>query len=405
VTLGSSVRFALLFAFALAGCEPADCDPGNWAACDIRDVGCQQRVLRAVQCDRGHELAALPPVRVISTDAYRAELVERAATATPRPNWDATFTMLGILPMSVTGGMASIDVSVANVAAYYSPATSSITIIDRGVPMTNEHETRTLAHELVHAIQDHRYDLTAFTSAADTLDELDARRSVLEGDAELFGILYAVRQRGDDPRHLLWLEFFTTWLSDLLMRLHDSAAPFAEARGAFPYFLGSRGISQTWEDEQSAAFVDELFAHPPTSVVEMVGAPIGGGSAPEAITCPPPDPPAGYHVVDDDALGPLALIAFLSTDDDVWLAAEQVRGDVIRVVTDDVHTAFAWRIRTDALMSSTGPIGRHPATNAWATEPGHVVVFDGRDVVLVGSDDPDVAASWTAATAHCPQPP
>lgn len=343
---------------------------------------------------------------MITQDELRAELVAEAAMRTPQPEWDRAMVMLGLLPEGSTSDAAAIETAVMNALAHYSDTTETITIVDRGAPMDEAIDTRTLAHELVHAIQDHRYDLSAFAGEATSTDDLDARRSVVEGDARFFELIYGIRQQGLWPERLAWNDFYSEWLTDLLDSIPTSTAPFTLARAAFPYWLGSKAIMETWRatrsplfDSHSPAFVDALYEQPPHGVAELIDPALAGTDA--NLGCSAPTPPTGFEVVRDDALGPLGVVAFLgdAVSVDEWAAASDVRTDGIRVVADGTHVALVWRIRN---ATSPDRISGSPAVRQWVALPGHVVSVDGNDVVLVASDDAAVAAAWAEAVAHCP---
>jgi hypothetical protein len=151
------------------------------------------RTMARVEVIRGLEFTRTVPVEVIS----RAEYRNRSVFDRDRPPavrqfreqvWEATF---------VVGEDESVDeafgeVFGSRVVGYYSPGKDRIVIVsDEPTPKLDR---ATLAHELVHALQDQHFSLGG---GARSRDEAVARDGLVEGDARYVEVLYERRCAGN----------------------------------------------------------------------------------------------------------------------------------------------------------------------------------------------------------------
>lgn len=258
-----------LLGAAVGGCTgPNDCAAASWEPCDIRDAACQRTVLAAVQCDRGHVLDTVPSVRIITPEALRLELDQAPTTSSPVR--DAAYQTLGLIPR--TGGLrdAEIDALVANLLASYSSERQQITIIDRGAAMSSADASATFAHELVHAMQDALYDLDAYQAAVHTSDEREARRTVVEGEAQFFQILYQIRQLQHRPEEAPWDQFYASWREAVLTQIGTSDAPLVATRNAYPYLAGAEQLTGEWRAQPRGSVASAWFEMPPTATIDVM---------------------------------------------------------------------------------------------------------------------------------------
>jgi len=331
----------------------------------------------------------------------------------------------------------SIDTQSANrnqtVAGFYSPGREAIVIVSdsRSPQLDGE---RTLAHELVHALQDQQFDL-AQSETPRTRDAYNARNGLVEGDARAVERAYLDRC-GED------------W----------SCLPGASPDGGngdgeqpsihlgvyvlsfFPYSDGP-GLVAHLRDGDDWSAVDDAFGDPPTSSAEVIFPEKYGsferadvelrdraGGGWERVR--PPDRP------DHGVLGPSALTAmfgytlydqynrssavepaeFLNTDAgsvntsdpfNYGLAPLQGwQGDRLHVYERGGETAYVWRLawaspedarlfadRHRAVLSHWG--GEEVADGVWIIEEdspfaGAVAVeVEGGTVTVVGAPDRD----------------
>jgi hypothetical protein len=149
--------------------------------------------LEAIRCV---EFTESVPVTVISRTAFgelqRGGNVTAETTAELRAFDNAKFEALFLIGESED----SLEVQQRNrdvgVLGFYSPEADRIFLIaeDRGTLRIDE---TTLAHELVHAWQDQRYNLSAEKFAPRLRDEANARAGLVEGDASYVDGLYQQR--------------------------------------------------------------------------------------------------------------------------------------------------------------------------------------------------------------------
>ena len=178
------IALSCLAAFALS--SGLACSEHPFVTCDITQRACQEDVYYRVLSLRGDgydPFGGLPPVTVISEADFRAMLVaEQAASAQEGKNpWDQALVLLHFTTTTkatgnagVDGGASgdagaatstatsTIDDEVAHIYAFYDQTSRTITIISHP-NQTGDHVQEeamiTLAHELVHALQDREIDL------------------------------------------------------------------------------------------------------------------------------------------------------------------------------------------------------------------------------------------------------
>jgi hypothetical protein len=176
------------------------CEASKLQLCDITAADCQESIYLGnvrVRGDGYDPFQGVPPIRTIGEEQFRAEMkaeAEQAAQnpAAQQPWWDSALALLHLMPSATEVEQDAIDNRVEQVAAYYDPSTRKVTVIDHQQPQTDS--TRlgnmiTLAHELLHAIQDRELDLDINPK---TTDELFANKALIEGDATTYELLFAL---------------------------------------------------------------------------------------------------------------------------------------------------------------------------------------------------------------------
>lgn len=194
----------LAFVLALVACSSADSKPEPTAA-----PGAPLPVARPLPPDLEKMLADVAEVRGLRTpEALKVAYVPRSQvvqlldslTTDDDRRWFATTTtlyrLLGHLRKDQDyltvyqsfGGLAVLGV--------YSPVDKALWVVtdepDPALSKLKANEKETLAHELVHAVQDANFDLvTQFRTVADDLDANLAWTALVEGDANTHQRLYA----------------------------------------------------------------------------------------------------------------------------------------------------------------------------------------------------------------------
>jgi len=146
------------------------------------------RTMARIEQIRGLEFEESVPVDVISREQYRANRSGGGGNPTFQAWNDQVWEGLFIVPES-TGSSESFDQTLGeSVLGYYSPGQDSIVIVsDSPTPRISN---ATLAHELVHALQDQQF---GFGGAPDTQDRQLASDSVVEGEANFVESVYTDR--------------------------------------------------------------------------------------------------------------------------------------------------------------------------------------------------------------------
>ncbi|WP_410766357.1 Hvo_1808 family surface protein [Haloferax sp. DFSO60] len=152
------------------------------------------RSMARVEHIRQLEFKETVPVEVISRDGYRQESANFSESPTSEFNrwndqvWEALF---------ITGERESSSTAIGNttssaVLGFYSPQAGEIKIVT-DTPETVTIDNATLAHELVHALQDQHFDLTSERFSGQTQDGDLAIDGIVEGDASYVEKQYTER--------------------------------------------------------------------------------------------------------------------------------------------------------------------------------------------------------------------
>ena len=141
------------------------------------------RAMARVQLLRNQRFEERVDVDIISRREYREEF---GNVTTPTPGDDARVlqnTQYEAL-LLVGSDRDVVDVRRGNrgdnVLGFYQPGAERLVIVSESDPATLEGEL-TLAHELVHALQDQRFNLSSLPTG--TMDTVNARNGLVEGDA------------------------------------------------------------------------------------------------------------------------------------------------------------------------------------------------------------------------------
>ena len=155
------------------------------------------RTMARVEVIRELEFDERVPVEIISREEFRSQ----GATGSNQTNESfRTFENAKFEAMFLIGeDRDSLEVEGQNrgssVLGYYSPSKDAIVLIanNESTPKLDEY---TLAHELVHAVQDQQFDLASISSQ--TRDGYNANNGLIEGDANYVQHLYEQRCRNPD---------------------------------------------------------------------------------------------------------------------------------------------------------------------------------------------------------------
>ncbi len=394
-----------------AGDIGSDCQASR-TTCDIAQTACQREILTLTACVRGDATPALPPVRVITQDQFRAELTAAAKKANTQPGpWDTALSLLGLVAPGTNPVSASIDDSVQSIAAYYSDQTKNVTIIDASASADPQTRMYVLSHELTHYLQDHTRDLGKLRQKnVTTFDSVVAFTSLVEGDAVVSSTRVLSLWKGRRFSDINWDSYFGQLDTATWQQIAGSPTPLNVARESLPYPVGGRYIASVW-DETDRAHVEALFTKPELHLVDWLAGYGNAAPAPslaEDLACAPPLPVAGLVLHGLDSLGPAGLIALLisvhgkldQTDQDLSRAlvadALEVDATTRDKTAPQTPVAVAWRLRFQTPAIATN------AVQALTNLPTGITVTQSEaELLLTASDTP--THPWPAsALASCP---
>jgi hypothetical protein len=403
VTRGRVRRTWLLLALAsaLCGCGRRE----QLEACNIATSSCQESVYYAVIRLRGDgwdPFDGLPPIHTITLDQYRKQLIaEDAAAAKAQPAaapkfdaWSTALQLLGLVTPTQSAGQASIESRVNNVAAFYSSATRKVTVIDRGAVHDDRADSQLLAHELVHALQD---DELSSDIHGNTSDGAFTGTALIEGEAVLYEHLAGAEMDRQEPRQLEWHAYYQQWAQGLRDQVPSNTSPYYATQW-FVYPFGADLLTNGWLRGGNAA-VRKLAVNFPRREVDLMTAIDDEGYAGHApaLNCRVNPPSDTFAPVVYDRMGAMQLYVLLTAagmeEPLAWELGKDWRDDLIWAFGDATaeRVVVTWRIRmTDRNRVEAVVLAAGSRAYLRAEPIGH-------DVLIVGSNDDALLASWPGA--------
>ena len=383
-------RLPALLVMTFSAWSATACSDGcpTLEACDIRSTSCQERTREVAVCLRGSSAGEVS-VEVVDGEAFVAQKVQESTT-TPETADQRDFrrgmALLSLMPESDEAG-DTVRERWEAVAAFYSPETDRITVLDRGWDLDSPGSVTLLLHEILHALQDGELDLER-EEHYETYDRGLAFRGMIEGEAVLYKDLATLEGYGRDPDDTDWEAIFRQFRAREWARARGNASPFEFAYHRFAYAFGGDYLNRAWRAGGNAA-VRDVFAGIPASTRQILAG--YGARAPDDLP----------WKEDPDEVGmPLLSAEFEHVDiihlgtwlfevwKDLWNANSThsagfsdsgFAGDVLNVfrlpASGDV--AAVWRLRfgspdqADALIASL------------RADPMMTTSVDGRDVIVV----------------------
>jgi len=382
------------------------CNPPTAEICDITRRSCQESIYQHLLSLRGDGFGPfdeLPPVTIITEDEFRQQLLRDEAEANPSgdPNpFDKALDLLHFTDSKAGGGAGSstIDDQATHVYAFYDPVRKAVTIVSHPTRTADDPSTPviSLAHELVHFLQDRQLDLR-WEDAEDS-DSYLAYDAIIEGDATFYELLFA--------NDLLHLKYDQTDIASLVQRILSYNYAHFEENGTplfaamlLVYPLGGIYEANLYQGGGNAAVRHGYAKAPRRTVGLLLGSdgkapPVGPGvqnQAPAVCSLPINGDTAGA-----DQFGALLLYTFLrgwNVDHDVaYATARTWTGDFLRVQAspDLATTAVAWRIEV-----STPP----PASVVEALRAtGELSVTTAANSLTIEVSDPPTGLVWEPAS-------
>jgi hypothetical protein len=217
------------------------------------------RTMARVEYVRCLEFEHDVPVEIIDRAEFRDRQLQRRVAPGLRTFDNAKFEAMFLVNESAD----SIAVQNRNrgtaVLGYYDPPNDTIVVVSESRESLRIDET-TLAHELVHALQDERYNLSSEPFRVRLRDDANAMDGVVEGDASYVDHLYAQRCAG-------------AWNGTCLEQARASNASLANIGVYFlkfqPYSDGPGFVRLAYEFGGWDA-VNELYEEPPASTEQVI---------------------------------------------------------------------------------------------------------------------------------------
>ena len=256
---------------------------------------------------------------------------------------------LGVVPPTFDYVKTTVDLMTAELAGYYEPADKTMYL---AADLGREEERATLAHELVHALQDQHYELGPILDyRPDASDLQSAVHDLAEGDAMSAMLDQLLESQGkkatDLPESLIAVQARAAAqfsgavknVPDILKR--SLIAPYIDGL-AFVHFLRRRGgwaeVDRAWQRLPEST---EQIIHPEKFLSH---------ERPLSIAVPEPPPGSKMALSFHDVLGEESLGILFQE----WLprkpaaaAAEHWGGDRVAVFRDGPRVAVAVHVRYD----------------------------------------------------------
>ncbi len=217
-------------------------------------------------------------VKIDTTQLDEQDLKDVSASA-------AQLRAFGLIDGSVDLVGSTNDIQGAGVLAYYSPKQKKVYV--RGTEVTPAVKA-TLAHELVHVLQDQHFDLDQMLKDA---PDPGAVRALVEGDASRVEQAY-VKQLPQADQDAITAEQTSTVKSSGLDTMPDALVAATTA----PYALGAPAVG-VLVARGGNSDVNQAFLRPPTADAQILDPRRIGDPAPKPVALP--DAPAGANVVSD----------------------------------------------------------------------------------------------------------
>ena len=217
-----------------------------------------------VEVVRQLEFETAVPVTVISRQTYARQTASRYTNTSEAERIRANVTWEALFMVDERTGALGVEQSNAvGTGGYYDPDEGHIVVVSQNATAPTVDET-TLAHELVHAIQNQhfdvadRYDLSTFERRR-TIESQNAIDGLVEGDANLVQLRYERRCRA-------------TW--DCLAAPSGGSESGSRHWGMYlvyyqPYGDGPKFVDTIYR-KRGWAGVDAVYANPPATTEQVI---------------------------------------------------------------------------------------------------------------------------------------
>ncbi len=309
---------------------------------------------------RGLEYLHDVPVRSVSKDdveKYIRSAIAEETTDEEFSGYEKILAYLGLIPAGMDLKETLIQAYRENIAGYYDDREKAFFVVQGSSSQALDNVT--IAHELVHALQDQHFDLSSFDDI--TRHDDDAALGVMglaEGDATdimwRYATGYAPRGEGPVP------EYATVTSISLGPESMPGMPMIIMQNMLFPYTYGTRFV-ETLLTKAGPEAVDYAFRNPPISSEQLID-PQKYIDYDEPYVIELPDftsgLPSGWKLLDAEPIGQFNLGLYLSVHTGTWgvdKAVEGWDGDIMAAYggpgKDDFFVAHysVWDTQQDAV--------------------------------------------------------
>jgi hypothetical protein len=337
-----------------AALPPPDAGAGAPSQPQSREDRLIARMLKRVSKVRGIDAPAPVPGVVLSRDALIAKVKEHVGREIPPEairDEGLVLQLLGFVPTTFDYEAAEYSLLESQLAGYYEPSDKTMYMAS---DLEEDDASATLAHELVHALQDAKWDLKTRSRYRPGEGDLSTAVSALaEGDATsaMFDVVLEMKH-ADKTALDIPEDVFLAGITEGMNTGPTASSPHVmRASLAAPYVFGTRFVNALRRRGGWPA-VDKAWDNPPTTSEQIMHLAKYDAHEPALTVTAPTASTLGldFAVADTDVYGELgARLAFEEwMDEDAAAAtAESWGGDEGVLFRAGNRAAFALRLRYD----------------------------------------------------------
>jgi hypothetical protein len=232
------------------------------------------------------------------------------------------YRALGLLAQSAELYPLYLALLQEQVAGLFDLESEKLVVVTDAFPL-HPSEKVTLAHELVHALQEQHFKARELLEDAKvSVDRELALVALLEGDANYAMSRYAIA-------NLTPTEMVALMNDGSGSPVFDNAPGVIKKTFIFPYEAGAQFVSDLWQSDRSWRTVDQAYSRPPTSTEQVLHpAKYIADEGPRPVSLPALLPLLGdgWEMVWEDAFGEFMLRTYLESAVDSWTAATAAAG-------------------------------------------------------------------------------
>ena len=246
------------------------------------------------------------------------------------------YWLLGLLDPSVELYDLFLDLLGEQVLGLFNLETDELLVVAESLPLDGAGKL-TMAHELVHALQQQRFDARRLVEESETNQDRElAMTALLEGDATVSSGAYSAA-------HLTLPEMLALLpkADEAGAQVFQSAPPVIQKSLLFPYQAGAAFVSSAQQAAGIWRQVNQIYSRPPVSTEQILHpAKYKSGENPIPVSLRPGDPALAedWELVMEDVLGEFLLRTYLESSlprPQAVRAASGWGGDRFRLLKDD----------------------------------------------------------------------